>query len=80
MFKPNHYYKVIHRDFAWWNPVKCVIKVISDCDDGMEWEVEILKTSDSVRFHTGQITKWFHHWCFDIEEIKNKSELLAVVL
>ena len=86
MFKPNHYYVVIHRDFKIIRPIKCIIKVYSGSQTGKSWEIKIIKIIESDEENTfteGLTTSWYEEWCEILAEfnrIPNESELLAYVL
>lgn len=89
MFKPNHYYCVIHRDFATAHPIKCLIKVGNKFDgvaNKTSWDIEVImvfKKSHNISIRKGTTTYWFEEWCEILKEFNhypNESEILAFAL
>ena len=81
MFKVGHYYKLVHKDSGYKNPVSLVVKIINVVDSNIESEIriEIIGISDNTRFPKGRKTMFYCNWCFDIKEL-NDSEVLAYAL
>ena len=89
-FKPNRYYCVIHKDFGWKHPSKCIIKtnVCLKKEPIHIWEIKVITICDapndsSCRYHEGLATHWYEEWCEILIEFKNKPnecEILACVL
>lgn len=90
-FKPNRYYCVIHKDFGWKYPFKCIIKTnVRVIEKPIRiWEIKVIticgETSNesSHRYCEGLTTQWYEEWCEILIEFKDKPsecEILACAL